>query len=52
VKYAREESEFEAIGLTEEWMANSKAPLVLESPVKYSMELKEFIPVSLYQTFF
>ncbi len=51
-KYAEEESEFEVVGLTEEWMDNSKAPFVLESPVKYSMELKEIIPVSLNQTFF
>ncbi|HLP39381.1 flavin reductase family protein [Lacibacter sp.] len=49
-KYA--ESEFNAVGLTEEFTAYSKAPFVFESPVKYSMELKEIIPIKFNNTFF
>jgi flavin reductase (DIM6/NTAB) family NADH-FMN oxidoreductase RutF len=46
------ESEFNAVGLTEEFTEYSKAPFVLESPVKYSMELKEIIPIKFNNTFF
>ena len=49
-KYA--ESEFAAVGLTEEITDYSKAPFVFESPVKYAMELKEIIPIKLNNTFF
>lgn len=49
-KYA--ESEFNAIGLTEEFTEHSKAPFVFESPVKYAMELKEIIPIKFNNTFF
>ncbi len=51
-KYTADESEFEAAGLTPEWTKNTKAPFVLESPVKYAMELKEIIPIKLNHTFF
>ncbi len=51
-KYAAEESEFDAVGLTPEWTDDSKAPFVLESPVKYAMELMEIIPIKLNHTFF
>jgi flavin reductase (DIM6/NTAB) family NADH-FMN oxidoreductase RutF len=47
-----EESEFIAVGLTEELTEYSKAPFVFESPVKYSMELKEIIPIKFNNTFF
>ena len=51
-KYADGESEFKAVGLTEEFTKYSKAPFVFESPVKYAMELKEIIPIKLNNTFF
>ncbi len=51
-KYADTESEFTAVGLTEELTEHSKAPFVLESPVKYAMELKEIIPIKFNKTFF
>lgn len=51
-KYADGESEFAAVGLTEEFTEHSKAPFVFESPVKYAMELKEIIPITFNNTFF
>ena len=51
-KYADGESEFNAVGLTEEFTAYSKAPFVFESPVKYAMELKEIIPIKFNNTVF
>lgn len=51
-KYAEGETEFNAVGLTEEWTEYSKAPFVLESPVKYCLELQEIIPIKFNQTFF
>ncbi len=51
-KYADGESEFAAVGLTEEFTTHSKAPFVFESPVKYAMELKEIIPIKFNNTIF
>jgi flavin reductase (DIM6/NTAB) family NADH-FMN oxidoreductase RutF len=51
-KYADAESEFKAVGLTEEFTEYSKAPFVYESPVKYAMELKEINPIKFNNTFF
>lgn len=51
-KYADGESEFKAVGLTEEFTEHSKVPFVFESPVKYAMELKEIIPIKFNNTFF
>ena len=51
-KYADGESEFNAVGLTEEFTEYSKAPFVFESPVKYSMELKEILPIQFNNTSF
>ncbi len=51
-KYADGESEFNAVGLTEELTEHSKAPFVFESPVKYAMELKEIVPIQFNNTFF
>lgn len=51
-KYGDGESEFNAVGLTEELTEYSKAPFVFESPVKYAMELKEIIPIKFNKTFF
>lgn len=51
-KYADGESEFNAVGLTEEFTEYSKAPFVFESLVKYAMELKEIIPIKFNNTSF
>ncbi len=51
-KYKDIESEFSTVGLTEEFTDYSKAPFVLESPVKYAMELKEIIPIKFNNSFF
>lgn len=51
-KYVKGESEFNAVGLTEEFTDHSKAPFVFESPVKYAMELKEIIPIKFNRTYF
>lgn len=44
-KYAPGESEFEKTGLGVEWKENCKAPFVVQSNIKYSMELLEIIPI-------
>lgn len=49
-KYAAGESEFKSVGLTEEWDKSCKAPFVMESPVKYAMELKRILPIELNNT--
>lgn len=49
-KYAEGVSEFKAVELTEQWNENSKAPFVLESPIKYALELKTIIPIELNNT--
>ncbi|MBP6687202.1 MAG: flavin reductase [Lacibacter sp.] len=46
------ESEFNAVGLTEEFTEYSTVPFVLQCPVKYAMELKEIIPIKFNNTFF
>jgi len=51
-KYGEGESEFKAVGLTEEWTGYSKAPFVLESPVKYCLEVQEIIPIKFNHTSF
>ncbi len=51
-KYADAVSEFEATGLTPELLAESTAPFVKESPVKYAMQLKEIVPIKFNDTFF
>jgi flavin reductase (DIM6/NTAB) family NADH-FMN oxidoreductase RutF len=50
-KYADGVSEFEQVGLTPEINTLTKAPFVLESPVKYAIELKEIISITHNQTF-
>jgi flavin reductase (DIM6/NTAB) family NADH-FMN oxidoreductase RutF len=51
-KYVEGESEFNAVGLTEEFTEYSKAPFVFESPVKYAMELKEIVSINFNNTSF
>jgi flavin reductase (DIM6/NTAB) family NADH-FMN oxidoreductase RutF len=51
-KYAAGVSEFDAVNLSPQLLNNCKAPFVKESPVKYSMELKEIMPVTHNNTFF
>lgn len=51
-KYPEGVSEFEQTGLTPEKQGDCIAPFVKESPVKFSMELKEIIPIRFNQTYF
>lgn len=50
-KYDASTNEFEAVGLTPEWLAECPVPFVKESPVKYSMELRSILPIELNGTF-
>ncbi len=50
-KYPDQVSEFEEVGLTPEFIENSRAPFVKESRVKYALSLKEIIPITLNNTF-
>ncbi|HEU4574936.1 MAG TPA: flavin reductase [Chitinophagaceae bacterium] len=50
-KYPEEVSEFDAVGLTAEFVAPFTAPFVKESPVKYALSLQEIIPIRLNNTF-
>ena len=51
-KYPEEVSEFERTGLHSEKRGDCIAPFVVESPVKFSMELKEIIPIHWNNTYF
>lgn len=44
-RYAREQSEFEQTGFTEEWLNGFSAPFVKEAYVKMAMKLIEIIPI-------
>ncbi len=50
-KYAKEVSEFDAVGLTPEYLPEITAPFVKESKVKYSLSLVEIIPIKHNNTF-
>lgn len=50
-KYPHDVSEFEQVGLKAEFIADSKAPFVKESLVKYDLILKEIIPIKWNETF-
>jgi flavin reductase (DIM6/NTAB) family NADH-FMN oxidoreductase RutF len=50
-KYDEDESEFDEVGLTIDWKENIKAPFVLESNVKYAMQLEDIIPIKQNGTF-
>jgi flavin reductase (DIM6/NTAB) family NADH-FMN oxidoreductase RutF len=49
-KYPEAENEFEKVGLTAEWKENTKAPFVLESKIKYALDLVEIIPIQYNNT--
>ena len=51
-KYEVNVSEFDAVGLTPEYINDFKAPFVKESLVKYALTLEEIIPIKLNNTFF
>ncbi len=50
-KYPLEISEFEKVGLTEEFFQDFPAPFVKESKVKYALRLQEIVPIAINQTF-
>ena len=50
-KYPEEISEFDAVGLTPEYINNFRAPFVKESVVKYAMSLETIIPIAINDTF-
>ena len=50
-KYPEAVNEFEAVGLTAEYLEGVKAPFVKESHIKYALSLKEIIPIQLNDTF-
>ena len=50
-KYAETVNEFTAVGLTEIYKGNCKAPFVAESTIQYSMKLVEIIPIKYNATF-
>ncbi|MFN5333834.1 MAG: flavin reductase family protein [Bacteroidota bacterium] len=51
-KYPEGISEFERTGLTPQKIGNCIAPFVAECPVKFSLELKEIIPIHFNNTYF
>lgn len=51
-KYAEDVSEFDKTGLSPEFLGDCKAPFVKESPVKFSLVLKQVIPIEFNRTFF
>jgi flavin reductase (DIM6/NTAB) family NADH-FMN oxidoreductase RutF len=51
-KYPEGVSEFDQTGLTTEIAGDCIAPFVKESPVKFSLKLKEVIPIHFNHTFF
>lgn len=50
-KYEKEISEFNEVGLTEEYVNEIPAPFVKESAIKYALSLQEVIPITLNNTF-
>ena len=51
-RYERNESEFEKVGLTAQFIDSVSAPFVKESPLKYAVKLKEILPIALNETLF
>lgn len=51
-KYPVHVSEFDAVGLTPQFVEGVNAPFVQESRVKYAVALREIIPISWNNTFF
>jgi flavin reductase (DIM6/NTAB) family NADH-FMN oxidoreductase RutF len=50
-KYEIGISEFEEVGLTQEFQENIAAPFVKESSIKYALSLQQIIPIELNDTF-
>jgi flavin reductase (DIM6/NTAB) family NADH-FMN oxidoreductase RutF len=50
-KYPEDVSEFDEVGLTQEFLEGMAAPFVKESKVKYALTLEEVIPIKLNNTF-
>ena len=50
-KYSQDISEFDAVGLTPQFLPEITAPFVKESKVKYSLSLVEIIPIKHNNTF-
>lgn len=49
-RYAREQSEFDAVGLTAEYKNDFQAPFVQESRIQIGLTLREIIPVKINNT--
>lgn len=50
-KYPIEVSEFEKVGLTEEFSQDFLAPFVRESKVKYALRVQQIVPIAINETF-
>lgn len=51
-RYAKHQSEFQQVGLTEHYIDNIATPFVKESHLKYAVNLKEIVPITLNKTKF
>jgi flavin reductase (DIM6/NTAB) family NADH-FMN oxidoreductase RutF len=51
-RYPRQESEFNHSGLSAHYIGNISAPFVRESQLKYAVQLKEIVPITLNNTTF
>jgi len=49
-RYMKEQSEFTQVGLSADYLADFNAPFVKESRVKYAVELKEILPITINET--
>lgn len=49
-RYAKNECEFLQAGLDKSFIENFKAPFVVQSQLKYAVELKEIIPITINNT--
>lgn len=50
-KYPLDVNEFNAVGLSEQYLPNITAPFVAESHVKYALQLVEIVPITHNNTF-
>jgi flavin reductase (DIM6/NTAB) family NADH-FMN oxidoreductase RutF len=51
-RYPKDQNEFNQVGLTPHYCGNINAPFVKESRLKYSVKLKEIMPIKLNNTLF
>ena len=49
-RYAKDQSEFEAVGLTPLYEESIPAPFVTESPLRFALDLREKIPIGINGT--